>query len=34
MIQIADSPAEVVEIVVRSQSSLAEIASDDIGILG
>jgi uncharacterized protein (TIGR00730 family) len=34
MIQIADSPAEVVEIVVRSQSSLAELASDDIGILG
>jgi uncharacterized protein (TIGR00730 family) len=34
MIQIANSPAEVVEIVVRSQSSLAELASDDIGILG
>ena len=34
MIQVADSPAEVVEIVVRSQSSLAELASDDIGILG
>ena len=34
MIQIADSPAEVVEIVVRSQSSLTELASDDIGILG
>lgn len=33
MIQIADSPTEVVEIVVRSQSSLAELASDDIGIL-
>ena len=33
MIQIADSPTEVVEIVVRSQSSLAELAYDDIGIL-
>jgi uncharacterized protein (TIGR00730 family) len=34
MIQITDSPAEVVEIVLRSQSSLAELVSDDIGIPG
>jgi hypothetical protein len=34
MIQITDSPAEVVEIVMRSQSSLAELISDDIGIPG
>jgi uncharacterized protein (TIGR00730 family) len=34
MIQITDSPAEVVEIVLRSQSSLSELISDDIGILG
>lgn len=34
MIQITDSPAEVVEIVLRSQSSLAEPVSDDIGIPG
>src|SRR5687767_4189452 len=34
MIHLTDSPAEVVEIVVRSQSSLVELASDDIGILG
>ena len=34
MIHITDSPAEVVEIVTRSQSSLTELVSDDIGILG
>ena len=34
MIRITDSPAEVVEIVLRSQSSLAELVSDDIGIPG
>ena len=34
MIQVTDSPAEVVEIVLRSQSSLAELVSDDIGIPG
>ena len=33
MIQITDSPAEVVEIVRRSQSSLTELVSDEIGIL-
>lgn len=32
MIQITDSPAEVVEIVSRSQSSLTELVSNDIGI--
>ena len=32
MIQITDSPAEVVDIVLRSQSSLAELVSDDLGI--
>jgi uncharacterized protein (TIGR00730 family) len=34
MLHVTDSPAEVVEIVIRSQSSLTELASDDIGILG
>lgn len=34
MLHITDSPAEVVEIVLRSQSSLAELVSDDIGIPG
>jgi uncharacterized protein (TIGR00730 family) len=34
MIQITDSPAEVVDIVLRSQNSLAELVSDDIGIPG
>lgn len=34
MIQITDSPAEVVDILLRSQSSLAELVSDDIGISG
>ena len=32
MIHITDSPSEVVEIVRRSQSSLTELVSDDIGI--
>jgi uncharacterized protein (TIGR00730 family) len=34
MFQITDSPSEVVEIVIRSQSSLTELISDDIGIPG
>jgi hypothetical protein len=34
MIHVTDSPAEVVEIVTRSQSSLIELVSDDIGIPG
>ena len=34
MIQVTDSPAEVVEMLLRSQSSLAELVSDDIGIHG
>lgn len=34
MLHITDSPAEVVEIVTRSQSTLTELISDDIGILG
>jgi uncharacterized protein (TIGR00730 family) len=34
MIHVTDSPAEVVEIVTRSQSSLTELVSDDIGIPG
>ncbi len=34
MIHITDSPAEVVEIVTRSQSSLTELLSDEIGIQG
>ena len=34
MIHVTDSPAEVVEIVRRSQSSLTELVSDDIGIAG
>jgi uncharacterized protein (TIGR00730 family) len=34
MLHVTDSPAEVVEIVIRSQSSLTELVSDDIGILG
>ena len=32
MFHVTDSPAEVVEIVTRSQSSLIELVSDDIGI--
>ena len=32
MLHITDSPSEVVEIVRRSQSSLAELESDDIGV--
>ena len=32
MIQITDSPAEVVEMVSRSQNSLTELVSNDIGI--
>lgn len=32
MLHITDSPAEVVEIVRRSQSSLTELESDDIGV--
>jgi len=32
MLHIVDSPSEVVEIVIRSQSSLTELISDDIGI--
>jgi len=32
MIHVTDSPAEVVEIVTRSQSSLSELISDDIGV--
>jgi uncharacterized protein (TIGR00730 family) len=34
MIQVTDSPAEVVDMLLRSQSSLAELVSDDIGITG
>ena len=34
MIQITDSPAEVVDILTRSQSSLTELISDDIRIPG
>jgi uncharacterized protein (TIGR00730 family) len=34
MIQVTDSPAEVVEIVLRSQSSLAELVSDEIRLPG
>ncbi|HET8781581.1 MAG TPA: TIGR00730 family Rossman fold protein [Pyrinomonadaceae bacterium] len=34
MLHVTDSPAEVVEIVTRSQSSLSELISDDIGIVG
>src|SRR5688572_20874458 len=34
MMQITDSPAEVVEIVKRSQSTLAELVSDDMVIPG
>jgi uncharacterized protein (TIGR00730 family) len=34
MFHVADSPTEVVEIVTRSQSSLTELVSDDIGIPG
>ena len=34
MIHITDSPSEVVEIVTRSQSTLSELVSDDIGIVG
>lgn len=32
MLHITDSPSEVVEIVIRSQSSLNELISDDIGM--
>jgi len=32
MLHVTDSPSEVVEIVTRSQSSLTELISDDIGI--
>jgi uncharacterized protein (TIGR00730 family) len=32
MLHITDSPAEVVEIVTRSQSSLTELVADDIGM--
>src|SRR5688572_29021176 len=32
MIHVTDSPAEVVEIVTRSQSSLTELISDDLGV--
>jgi uncharacterized protein (TIGR00730 family) len=34
MLQITDSPSEVVELVRRSQSSLKELVPDDIGIPG
>ena len=34
MLHITDSPAEVVEIVTRSQNTLTELVSDDIGIHG
>jgi uncharacterized protein (TIGR00730 family) len=34
MFHVTDSPAEVVEIVTRSQSTLSELVSDDIGIPG
>ena len=34
MLHITDSPTEVVEIVQRSQSSLTELVSDDIGMPG
>lgn len=34
MLHVTDSPSEVVEIVQRSQSSLVELESDDIGIPG
>ena len=34
MFHVTDSPAEVVQIVLRSQSSLTELVSDDIGIPG
>jgi len=34
MLHVTDSPAEVVEIVTRSQSTLTELISDDIGIPG
>ena len=34
MFHVTDSPAEVVEIVTRSQSTLTELISDDIGIPG
>jgi uncharacterized protein (TIGR00730 family) len=34
MFHVTDSPAEVVEIVARSQSTLTELVSDDIGIPG
>jgi uncharacterized protein (TIGR00730 family) len=34
MIQITDSPAEVVDILLRSQSSLAELVSEDLSITG
>ena len=34
MLHITDSPAEVVEIVRRSQNTLTELVSDDIGIHG
>ena len=34
MLHITDSPAEVVEIVTRSQNSLTELVADDIGIHG
>lgn len=34
MFRVTDSPAEVVEIVTRSQSTLTDLISDDIGIPG
>lgn len=34
MFKLTDSPAEVVEIMTRSQSSLSELISNDIGIVG
>jgi uncharacterized protein (TIGR00730 family) len=34
MIQITDSPAEVVDILLRSQSSLAELVPEDLSITG
>jgi hypothetical protein len=34
MFHVTDSPSEVVEIVRRSQSTLIELVSDDIGIPG
>jgi predicted Rossmann-fold nucleotide-binding protein len=32
LFHIADTPSEVVEIVLRSQSSIAELTQDDLGV--